>query len=355
LALETAGLLTDEERCEILIRKGTKHGHLGQRSKQGAVMEEAVRIADGIGDPRLRCDARGQLGWHLWALGQYPEAQSVFEEALGIVEDEEQRRRLSGRLASVLNTLGHQEQALQLDQPSANNRGLCFQYLGHYAEALACYEEGVRGDVDTAGRPIALLNVGRIQAALGDPESARATIEEARADLRAKGLRRPESYALHRLGDVAAQMGNAEEAERLYEQALSLRREIAYPSGVAETLLAHGRLRKRQGKPSEPLLKEAQKIAREIDRPDEFVLSAVYLGGGVAAEAALKSHGPRMRVNDRMEAHFELWKITGKPEHLEEATRLHGILLEHAPEASRSAMVENNPLHREIEAARSGN
>ena len=122
-------------------------------------------------------------------------------------------------------------------------------------------------------------------------------------------------------------------------------------SGVAETLLAHGRLRKKQGKEADAILKEAQTIAREIDRPDEFVLSGVYLGGGVAAEAALKSHGPRMRVFDRMEAHFELWRATKKAEHLEEARRLHQLLLEHAPEESRAAMVVNNPLHREIEAA----
>ncbi|MHC4407681.1 MAG: serine/threonine-protein kinase [Planctomycetota bacterium] len=353
LALETKGLLSDEERCEILIEKGTKHGHLGQRSQQGAAMEEAVKIADGIGDPKLRCDARGQLGWHLWALGQYPESKAVFEEALEIVEDDAQRTRLSGRLASVLSTLGHQEEALQLEQPSTNNRGLCFQYLGHYAEALDCYEQGVHAEVDTAGRPIALLNVGRIQAALGDPETARTTIEGARAELHAMGLRRPESYAIHRLGDVAAQMGQTEEAEHLYEQALSLRREIAYPSGVAETLLAQGRLLQKQGKDANAVLKEAQGVAREIDRPDEFVLSAVYLGGGVAAEAALKSHGPRMRVVDRMEAHFELWRATKKPEHLAEAQRLHKLLLEHAPEESRAAMLENTPLHREIEAATS--
>ena len=50
--------------------------------------------------------------------------------------------------------------------------------------------------------PISLLNVGRMQAALGDPELARATIEGARLQLHAMGQRRPESYAFHRLGDV---------------------------------------------------------------------------------------------------------------------------------------------------------
>jgi tetratricopeptide (TPR) repeat protein len=345
-ALATDGLLTQEERCEILVRKATVHGHLGQRAKQSAAIEEAVRLADSLGGAALRCEARTQLGWYHFELGRYPDAKSVFEEALRIVEDPEQRRKLSGRLAGVLSTLGHQEEALKLDQPSANNRGLCHQYLGQYAQALACFEEASRAEGDPALRQIAQLNVGRMQAALGDPESARATIEAARAELKATGLRRPESYAVHRLGEVAEQMGRPEEAETFYAQALSLRRAIAYPSGVAESLLALGRLRKRRRKDADVLLKEANKVARDIDRPDEFVLSEVWLGGGAAA---LASHGSRMRVRDRMEAHFELWRSTKNAAHLDEARRLHAHLVEHAPAERRGAMVENVPLHAEIE------
>ena len=56
-----------------------------------------------------------------------------------------------------------------------------------------------------------------------------------------------------------------------------------------------------------------------------------------------------MRVRDRMEAHFELWRATKRAEHLEEARRLHGHLIEHAPPDRRAAMAENVPLHAEIE------
>jgi tetratricopeptide (TPR) repeat protein len=350
-ALDTPDFVTDEQRCELLIKKGMKHGHLGQRAKQGANLEEAVNIADSIGDTRLRCDARGAFGWYLMNLGHCSEAQAVLEEALRLVEDPEQRSRLSGRLSDVLSTLGHQEEALKLEQPSANNRGLSLQYLGRYAEALACYEEEVDRNAPGGGSPVAQLNVGRMQAALGDPEQARATIEQARGELKSMGLRRPESYAIHRLGLVAEQMGRLEDAETYYSQALSLRSEIAYPSGVAESLVALGRLRKRRGEDAVAILKEAHKVARDIDRPDELVLSAVYLGGGVTAEAALKSHGPRMRVRERMEAHYEMWRATEKPEHLAEAHRLHEHLLEHAPEDRREAMVEFVPLHRDIAAA----
>jgi tetratricopeptide (TPR) repeat protein len=191
-----------------------------------------------------------------------------------------------------------------------------------------------------------------MQAALGDPEAARATIDEARKELKAMGLRRPESYAVHRLGEVAEQTGRLDEAEAHYAEAVSVRRAIAYPSGVAESLLALGRLRQRQGRDATSALEEAQRVAREIDRPDEFVLSEVYLRGGASAEAALASHGPRMRLRDRMEAHFELWRSSRSPDHLAEARRLHLHLLEHAPPERRAAMTANVPLHREIDRAR---
>jgi hypothetical protein len=55
-----------------------------------------------------------------------------------------------------------------------------------------------------------------------------------------------------------------------------------------------------------------------------------------------------------MEAHFELYRASGKPEHLEETRRLHEHLLAHAPEECRAAMVENVPLHREIQEAIAG-
>jgi tetratricopeptide (TPR) repeat protein len=351
LALDAKGLLSDEERCRVLTGKGSKHGHLGHRARQGASLEEAVSIADRIDDLQLRCEARGQLGWYLWAVGRYPEAQSVLEESLELVEDDEQRTRLAGRLAAVLSTMGLQEEALALDPPSANNRGLIHQYLGNYAEALTCFQTAVEEETGEGAAPVAMLNVGRIQAALGDPESARVTLTEASTILKTTGLRRAESYGIQRLGAVAEQMGNPAEAERLYTQALALRREIDYPSGVAESLLAIGCLRKAQGKDASSILREAQKVSRDIDRPDEFVLTSVHLGGGISAEAALKSHGPRMRVRERMEAHYELWRLNEKREHLEEARRLHAHLLEHAPEGSREAMVEFVPIHADIEAA----
>ena len=200
---------------------------------------------------------------------------------------------------------------------------------------------------------IGLVNLGRLQAAMGDPESGRKALEESRTILRAAGQRRPESYALHRLGAVEEQTGNPDAARHLYDRALAMRREILYASGVAETLLALGRLRLAQGELEEarPLLAEAQTVARDIDRADENVLATVYLGDVAGAEEALDALGARMRIADRMEAHFALFKATRNTARLEEAHRLLSHIRDHAPEEYRDSLIEKVPLHREIAAA----
>jgi hypothetical protein len=52
-----------------------------------------------------------------------------------------------------------------------------------------------------------------------------------------------------------------------------------------------------------------------------------------------------------MDARFALWKATNDAAHLEEAHRLLEYLREHAPEEDRDTMIENVPLHREIQEA----
>ncbi|MHC4225632.1 MAG: tetratricopeptide repeat protein, partial [Planctomycetota bacterium] len=355
VALTSEELLSDKERCEMLIRKGITHRGLGQRAEEGDALREAVQLADAEADEALRSKARIGLGWHLWALGQYPEAQATYEEAIEIARaagDEQAEERAAAQLGSVFSTLGYQEKALERVKYE-NNRGIALQYLGRYAEALACFEKHVKvekekGDRRTWG--IGLVNLGRLQAALGDPDSGRATLEESRSLLRAIGQRRPESYALHRLGVVEEQVGDFDGAERLYERALAVRREMQYASGVAETLLAFGRLRLAQGRAQEAirLLSEAQGVSREIDRPDEIALSGAYLGDTVAAEDALAFYGERMRVAEAMEVRFVLWRAKRRRGHLEEAHRLLCHLRDHSPESYRDTLVANVPLHRDL-------
>ncbi|MHC4955171.1 MAG: hypothetical protein ACYTGZ_15050 [Planctomycetota bacterium] len=72
-----------------------------------------------------------------------------------------------------------------------------------------------------------------------------------------------------------------------------------------------------------------------------------------AAAPILEEKKSQIPHHDKMEGHFVVWKSTGDKEHLAEAHRLLTFLVENAPEESRESMVENVPLHREIQEAAS--
>jgi len=355
-------LLEGEERFQLLKGTADVHRRAGDNEKAFAALREAKEIADELGDHKLRCPVRMDLGWLLWATGKYEEAQATQREAGDVAReagDEKLVATARARVGTVYSSLGRHAEALE-HESSANNRGLSLQYLGRLSEAKEALDRALaasREQNERVGEGIALVNHGRLYADLGDPERGRATLEESRTILRSIGERRPEGYALHRLGMVAEHTGDLDAAERLYEEAIALRREMEYPHGLSRSLARMGALRLQQDRPNEarPLLDEAYELAKKIHTPDPVVMAAAYLtrvgGDPATARAAFDEYAGRLRVHDEMEARFVLWQATKDPEQLEAAHRLHTLQIENAPEECREAMLENVRLHREIAEA----
>jgi hypothetical protein len=59
-------------------------------------------------------------------------------------------------------------------------------------------------------------------------------------------------------------------------------------------------------------------------------------------------HEDRAGHTGKIDARFRLWELTRDNEHLAEAKRLLDFGVDHAPEDSRTSMVDNVPLHRAI-------
>ena len=157
------------------------------------------------------------------------------------------------------------------------------------------------------------------------------------------------------LGSVAEQRGDPEDARRYYEDALTLRREISYTSGVTTTLLALGRLDATQGdeRAATVHIEEAVALAGELKSPGAILSAAIERarlpGGDIqAALAAFAEHEERVGPEGEMNARFRLWELTNDKAHLTKAHRLLEHLRAHAPEDCRETMIENVPLHRDI-------
>ncbi|MHC4549417.1 MAG: serine/threonine-protein kinase [Planctomycetota bacterium] len=379
-ALSLRGLLAGRDRINVLLRKVDRLDLLGRQDEERGALEEALALADGLGDPALRSRARRALGAHLIRISEYAGARGWLEQALDIARAAGDRRAEAssiGNLGVVLVHLGryeeareHHERALALHRETGNRRGearatnnleFVFGRLGRYAEARWHYERALslaREIGYRRGEARATNNLGSAFGRLGWHEEARRHHDLALALAREIGYRRGEGWALHGLGIVEEAVGDPDEATRLYQEARDLRREVGDRHGLANTLVALGRHLTARGREESAAkhLDEALALGRELKAPATIILAAAQraLSSGGDARVALEAfaeHEARIGHGSKMVARFLLWQATRDPAHLAEAHRLLVYLREHAPVKFRETMIEKVPVHRDIMAA----
>jgi len=416
-ALDEASALadqTDDGRLRAKVRQSLgAHLHaISDNEAARAVFEEARELARAAGDREREAGTTGNLGNALRALGRHTEAQEHHERACELSRAIGYRRGEAvalGNLGGVINDLGRYAEARELferartlnhaignrqgEAIATGNLGIVYGDLGRYAEAQEHYERHralSRAIGFRQGEAIATANLGNLFMNLGRYAEAQEHDERARALFREIGFRVGEAIATGNLGSLftvlgryaearehyerigalsreigyrpgegdalagLASLAESEEASRLHEEALALRRELG-ESNVAETLVALARLECARGETASAAtrLDEALALAKENGTPDAILCATVEQarlphGDVDAALAALAEHEEHVGHSARMEARFHLWELTQDVAHLEEAHRLLSFLGDHAPEDCRDSMIENVPLHRGI-------
>ncbi|MHC4163166.1 MAG: serine/threonine-protein kinase [Planctomycetota bacterium] len=363
--------------------RGTLHHRLAEHDHAIAAFERALKLWAAAGDKSGEASATANIGAVCKDMGRLAEAQERFTRAAALARECGNRQlegSATGNLGIVYRNLGrfaeakeHYERWLAVareigarrgEAMALGNLGIVYKNLGRLAEAKEHYRADLKLSREVGDRrseAITLVNIGPHEACLGNPAAGAKALAESLAVAREIGERRVEGYGLHALGNLALAEGDTGRARRHFEEALALRREIGYPSGLGQTLLRLGRVAAAEGKEDEATrhFEEALVIAREVRSPELLVTSAVDRtlapGGDVAAALeALKQHGPRLGDADKMEVHFDLWRVTGDRTHLEAAHGLLARMRAHAPEECRETMVENYPLHRGIVRAWEG-
>ena len=146
---------------------------------------------------------------------------------------------------------------------------------GHYADALAVHECGLRAarqSGDRSGEASALTNLGAVYRLLGQYEPAAERLRQALELHALTGDLRAEARALSNLGIVDDRLGHNDSAARHLTGALARYRELGYQHGVAATLTNLGGLEARLGRYARvgTYLGEAAELFRECgDRVGE--------------------------------------------------------------------------------------
>jgi tetratricopeptide (TPR) repeat protein len=264
-ALAEEGLLEGIGRIRVLLVRVGRLALLGRREEERSDLEEALRLAEEIGDVEWIVHVLRRLGAHYWAVSRPAEAETWLARALEKAREHGLRREeghTCGNLGNARENLGRYaearadyERAIAIarefedersESTTTGNLGLVLLNLGMVDEAERLLRRqseiaGRRGD--RQGEAAANGNLAIIELRRGRPERARELTEASLLASREIGDRASEGVATTNLGELARHLGRTGEALALAERARVLSREVGDRVGEAVALLNDGALR----------------------------------------------------------------------------------------------------------------
>ncbi|HEY2673598.1 MAG TPA: tetratricopeptide repeat protein, partial [Rugosimonospora sp.] len=260
-----------------------RHGQADALAQLGAVrhmtgdypgatrdLEAALQLYQDLGHRPGQARALNQLGsvWHL--TGDYPRAMRDLEAALQLYQDLSDRHGRANaltQLAAVRQLIGDLpgatrdlEAALQLYQDLGHRLGQAraLTQLGDVRHLTGDYPGATR-DLEAAlqllhrdlghrlGRANVLTVLGTVRRSTGDYPGAMLALEAALELYRETGSRGNEAWALNHYAAVFTAAGDPARAEALYRDALRLAREVQQPDDEALALEGIGECRLHEG------------------------------------------------------------------------------------------------------------
>lgn len=235
--------------ASLLHRLGMRYQAIGEHDKALQCYKQSLRIAEEQGDRSLVAPSLHQLGTLYQALGEYDQALQYYDKSLRILEE------LNDRLG-IANSLGQV--------------GILHHAQGAYREALSNYEQALRifeelGD--RTGLIITLHQLGILHQLRGEHSEALRHYEESMRIAEELGDRAQVARSLHQLGNLYYLQGAYDEALQRYEQSLRIKKELGDRAGVATSLHQLGILHQARSKYDEALqfYEQSLRIREELN------------------------------------------------------------------------------------------
>ncbi len=295
------------DRVDLLVQQAARCEMLGRRAPQRKAAEEALALAQGLGDPRRECLARLACGTLFLGVSRDEDAIGHFERAVTLARetgDNALAMHATARLGTVFSRVRRDGEAMgmlgevrdwarRVGNPVEEVRavagiGICLRHLVRHAEAHDAFAEGLRV-CEQAGlrreRCYVEGNLGTSLWLLGRFEDARAHLERNLTLAAEIGDRRAECAASGNLGLVLRDLGFLEDAIACFRTHLALAEEI---DSIRAQVIARmnlgemlGSLGDRDGEARE--LGVAQSLADQIAQ--DYILGRTLYARGRRAEA----------------------------------------------------------------------
>jgi tetratricopeptide (TPR) repeat protein len=287
-ALGAPGVLTGRARGELLLTKAFSLDELSRREEERGAIDEALSIADALGDVALSAKAHMRRGRHLVGLARFAEAvpeltsSAEFARRTGDYSTEVaavwalgSAALGTGRLADALVHFGRhleicrERQHRRGESYALGNLGLVLTEMGRGDEGRAMHERHLaiaREVGDRRSESAALMQIGLLHIDLGQFEQARDHLERARSIAADIGDRQNESLVVVNLGNVEALDGRIEAALECFHRRLALCEESGDPRGQVAPLVNRAALLRACGRfpESRTTIERALRIARDI-------------------------------------------------------------------------------------------
>ncbi|MFB2923251.1 CHAT domain-containing protein [Aerosakkonema funiforme] len=293
-----------------LLQQGKEFFQAEQFSEAVAVWQQAVSASKVSGDKLNQARAYNLLSAAYQQLGQLPEAQSAIAASLSLLGSPENRDDSTDRLsifAQALNTQGHLQ--LALGKPEAA--------LITWQQAAAIYSqikhpEGIIGS-----------QINQVQAMqyLGLYRQARKSLEQLETTLQNQPDSTIKATGLHSLGSIMRAIGELEKSRQLLQQSLKIAQELRSPAAISAAQFS--------------LANTARAIAKRVERSDDTA-AKIEIQNAVNAyrEAAKSSTSPKMQV----QAQLSLLSLLVETEQFAEAEKLRSQIEFDKLPPSRSAI-----------------
>ncbi len=339
-ALAVPDLLAGVARAVVLMRVVAAYDRLGRRAEQEKAVLEAKRLADAEGDDTLRIRATRALGGVYWITNRPDEAEAAVCEALQIA-------RSTGDPYAEAGATG--------------NLGTVFYERGRLVESRAFQERAIELYREAGlrrGESIALGGLGAVCFGEGRLPQAQKYFESELALCPQIGHRSGEATARFSIAVVSQELGDTTRAEQGLVAALALCESIGYHRLAPSIHIELGRIRVSEGDAARAResFVAAREVASRVGIAGAETLARCHLAGlpggdGAETIAAVVESEERLEPVEARAAHFLLWKLTGDRAHLETSKRLLDAALSLVDDETRTSMVENLRLNREIAAA----
>ena len=266
---------TEQEHIDYLIAWGWVIQHMGATQHGLMLLEEALEIVQGQDQQRTLLVSQ-RIGLVYRQAGQPQEALILYQQALPQLQAMGDRAGEASTLTNIAGIYGEigkpqaaltlYEQALAIvrtmDDHSAevtivNDMGVIYSYIGQPQEALKLYAQFLPALNQPGPHSLddgkMLANIALAYSNLGRWQEALASHEQALAIMREFSDRATEGVILGQMALVCDKLGQREKAYALYEQALSIHRATKNRTSEAITLSGMALIYDKMGRSQEAL------------------------------------------------------------------------------------------------------